>query len=536
MSRARVVAVVAGVGLVGCPSDDTTHDAETEAELTGGALTTGHEESTGDDPIVDDESSTGASDPVVPIEYARGIRLTRMTANQGVQVELVHDGVEVSPDERDTRLIAGRRTLLRGFWTLHADFEPRELVGQLTIEYPDGSTLEQSFVTRVEGESTDGGASFQWLLEPDEVVSGMRWRARVLEPDPALTTLEVSDPPPVLPLPDQGTIDVYERPLELQVVLVPVRHQFEGCESTPEITEKDVEDLRNELEQMNPVQRAIFTVREPMLYTESIAAGPAFTPVLVELSKTRTDDGVADNVYYYGLLDSCDGFPPGLLGQAFGIPDGPTPENASQRVSTGRWNGSGAAAARTFVHEIGHSQGRRHVRCSGGEAGVDVNYPHPNGRINVWGFGIYDFRLRTPTGGRDYMSYCADRWISDYGWELVIPVIETLTSWDYELQEPKPRQTMLYGVLHEDGTQDWWTAPGGLPQSTTAEHAIVFEVGALPVSTPAFVQTIPHGSARLVVAPLPTALGAITRAELHLANGPMHTIALASVDGSRKAN
>ena len=102
----------------------------------------------------------------------------------------------------------------------------------------------------------------------------------------------------------------------------------------------------------------------------------------------------------------------------------PTRENAGQRISTGRWNGSGAGAAETFVHEVGHTQGRRHVRCSGGEAGVDTNYPHQNGRIGVWGFGIYDFELRTPTGGRDYMTYCSNEWVSDYGWEQTLDVIE----------------------------------------------------------------------------------------------------------------
>jgi hypothetical protein len=531
------VALVVGLGMGGCSSDDPsmaaegtgdTGDSQAQADSTG-FDSTGIEPSTSTD--TDVETSSGAA---MPIEYARGIRLTRLTANQGVQVELVSEGLEVPPEEQGTRLIAGRRTLLRGFWSLHADFEPRELVGQLTIDAPDGSVIEQEFVVMVDGDSADGGASFQWLLEPDDVVSGMQFRARILEPDPSMTTLQVSDPPPVAPLPGQGTLQVYDAPLELQIVLVPVLHQFEGCETMPEITEQDVEDLRHALEQTNPVQRAFFSVREPMPYTQSIADGPAFTPILVELAKTRTDDDVADNVYYYGLLQSCDGFPSGLGGQAIGIPDAPTRENASQRVSTGRWNGSGAAAARTFVHEIGHSQGRRHVRCSGGEAGIDVNYPHPNGRIGVWGFGIYDFVLRSPTGGRDYMSYCSDRFISDYGWELVIPVIETLTSWDYETGEPQPRATMLYGVLHEDGTQDWWTAPGGLPGSTTGEHTIVYELGGVPITMPSSIQPIPHGSAQLVIAPLPAAPSAITSAWLAPGGGhPSRTIDLHTVDDSR---
>jgi hypothetical protein len=525
----RFVAVSAVLAVIGCSDDDSAMAS------TGHTATT----STGDSTGALDESSSSEGDTsgdtedrvVPPLEYARGLRLTRLTANQGVQIELVRDGIEIPPEEYGTRMISGRRTLLRGFWNLQVGFEPRELVGQLTVDYPDGSVLEQEFVVMVDGESTDGGASFQWLLEPEDIVTGMRFRARVLEPDPALTMLEVSDPPPILPLNGRGTMSLYDEPLELQVVLVPVLHQFEGCESMPEITEQDVQDMRHALEQANPVQQAVFSVREPMPYTESIREGSGFTPILVELSKTRTDDRVADNVYYYGLLDSCDGFPPGLGGQAFGIPDGPTRENAPQRVSTGRWNGSGAAAAAVFVHEVGHSQGRRHVRCSGGEAGIDANYPHPNGRIGVWGFGIYDFRLHTPTGGRDYMSYCSSPWVSDYGWELVLPIIETLTSWDDERGSPAQRLTVLYGVLHEDGTQDWWTTPGGLPSTTTGEHTIVYEVGGAPTTVPASVRPIPHGSAKLVIAPLTP--NAIDSATLWSGGAPLLTIDLDSVDRRR---
>src|SRR5690606_655329 len=89
------------------------------------------------------------------------------------------------------------------------------------------------------------------------------------------------------------------------------------------------------------------------------------------------------------------------------------------RVSVGRYTGDGLAASETFVHEVGHTQGRYHVRCSGGEAGVDSDYPHIGGITGIWGFGIYDLRLRSPAGSRDYMTYCANEWVSDYGYNKV---------------------------------------------------------------------------------------------------------------------
>ena len=55
-----------------------------------------------------------------------------------------------------------------------------------------------------------------------------------------------------------------------------------------------------------------------------------------------------------------------------------------------------------------------HAPC--GEAGgPDPSYPYPDGSIGAWG---YDFRdggsLVHPRTGRDLMSYCNPRWISDY--------------------------------------------------------------------------------------------------------------------------
>ena len=444
-----------------------------------------------------------ADDPPV---FAHGMRLTRMTANQATQVELVNDGVEVDVADYNTRLISGRRTLLRAFWTLHADFTPREIIGRLVIDYPDGNQLVQDFPLMVNGDSNDGGASFQWLLEPEDVVDGALYRVRLLESDPTLATGEVSDPPPILPLAGRGTLGVYDVPLEIEVVLIPVLHEFEGEECMPDITDEDALAMGQDLEQNNPIQRAVMSVGEPMPYTDPIGtSGTSFSPVLSALAQRRAMDNPPPHVYYYGLVDPCDGYPPGLLGQAIGIPPiPPTPEMAQQRISTGRWNGSGAAAAETFTHEVGHTQGRYHVLCSGGEGGPDLAYPHPNGRIGVWGFGIHDFGLRSPTGGRDYMTYCSNEWVSDYAWELTMGVIEILTSWSRADMTETPGNGLLMGALYSDGTEEWWTAPGGLPEAmhTPGASVLVTREGG-ETTLPAFVQTRPDSDTVQVMAPRP---------------------------------
>lgn len=506
----RTGLVMATLALAACPSDDDVEIADSGDDHVGstGSATDSSDSATAGDDDDDVPADDDDDDAVDPLPFARDIRLTRLTANQGVQVSLVEDGVEIPGDEYNTHVISGRRTLIRGLWSLHANFEPRELIGRLVVDYPDGSQRVQEFPQMVTGESGDGGASFQWLLEPDEVVPGMRFRARVLESDPDYDGGVVSDPPPIAPLAGRGTLEVYDVPLQMRILLVPVQHELEvegeACTMTPAPTEEDVEVMRQQLEQSNPIQRAFLEVGEPMVYTDPIGtAGEGFVGVLSALAVYREQVEPDDNVYIYGLLDPCDGFPPGLLGQAIGIPGQATPELASQRISTGRWLGSGLPTSETFVHEVGHSQGRRHVFCSGGEAGIDVAYPHSGGRIGVWGFGIYDFQLRTPTGARDYMTYCSNEWVSDYAWEQTLDVIETLTSW--EVQAPAvEREPLLMGIVLPDGRAHWWTTHGALDATRLpSPHHMALTIDGVDVTVQATTQPLPDGDATTVVAPLP---------------------------------
>ncbi len=527
----RVALSLASLVLLACGDDVTSAAGDTGSGTSGsgssgvatsgqtsdatGATTEAADSSSGE--IADSSSTSGtpADDP----EFALDIRFERLTVNQATQVEVVVGGVEVAPDDYNTRVISGRRTLVRGFWTLHANFEPREIMGRLTIDYPDGTQLEQDFVQFVDGESSDGAgaSSFQWLLEPEQVVPGMRYRARLFEMPGSEAPGELSSPPPIVPLAGPGSLEIYDVPLQLRVVLVPVQHEFEDCVRTPEVTDDDVTAMRQLLEENNPVQQAVFEVREPMLYTESIANGAGFTPVLAALAEARAADDPDPSVYYYGLLDSCDGFPPGLGGQAIAIAGPPTMENSQERISTGRWNGSGANAASTFVHEVGHTQGRRHVRCSGGEAGIDADYPHAGGRIGVWGFGIYDFELHSPSGGRDYMTYCSNEWVSDYAWEQTLEVIEVLTGFDSAdatPTQPPTTSVVLAGLIHEDGSSNWWTQPGRVaPQDATAQAHFMTAAGEQAVA--ARVRPVPHGvRARYVEIPLSDAHRSASAIEL----------------------
>ncbi|MBZ5710826.1 M66 family metalloprotease [Nannocystis pusilla] len=506
MSRSHLASVVALALLPACADDPAsgTEALPSSTSSTGEAST-----STGTEaPTTTSTSSATTGDETPALEYARGIRLTRATVNQGVQVEIVRDGVEVPSAELGARLLAGRKAVMRADWLLHADFTPREIVGRLTLWTADGETRVDEFKVMVSGPSNDGDlfTTFSWELPAALVGPGLQYRIEALEPDPMLAAGEVSDPPPLLPLAGRGTLAVEDASMEIKVELVPIRHVFGGMTCTPTITDADVEAMKVWLEQHNPIERAVLTVREPWEYTASIGSEPnGFVPILVALQEQRAADKPADNLYYYGLIDSCDGYPAGLLGQAAGIPDQPTPGYAYQRLAVGRWQSSGVGARDTFVHEIGHTQGLYHIRCSGGEAGADLDYPYPNGRIGRWGYGIHDTVMRSPTSFRDYMSYCAQSWVSDFGWEKTFDNIRELTSWDAGGAPHDPAaRPIVVGTLMQDGKARWYTTVGAVPLRGRADGTFVeFAVDGETVREPAAALPIPDSDATMVVAALP---------------------------------
>jgi hypothetical protein len=484
------LALVLPSALAGC-TDDTTAEPEDEPEV------------------------------VYRYAYATGIRMTRLLVNQAVEVELVEGNELRDPSEYPVPLLEGRPSLVQAHFVIHADFEPRELLAQLSVTYPepitigsgdDAETLD-SYVDEsrvfVERSSVIGSLtrSFAWYLPAAYVVDGMRLRVDVYEPEPYEDPEQVptADPDavgaeridaPALPWASPAATFVADTtPMELEVVLVPIEHHFEDCVSDAAVPPEEVDPMRWELEQNNPVQRAKFSVREPMVYTDPIGGSEmAFSPILSKLAQLRADDGVEPWVYYYGLITTCDGYPGGLLGQAHGIPQAIDPGLGHMRVSVGRYNGSGAAAAETFVHEVGHSQGRRHVRCAGNEAGVEPDYPHIGGIIGAWGFGIHDVRMRSPTGARDYMTYCSNEWVSDYGYNKVWEVIRTLTQWSIEgIPETSEGfrsasfDEILIGALYVDGSIEWWTTPGSIHGDMSAEASIEWELGGEHLRLPVWV-------------------------------------------------
>jgi hypothetical protein len=251
IARLSFVLTCAGPLAAACGSDDPTGDtdASTSDESTQGPATTTGEDATGS--ITSEsvgesegESETGVEPPPT-YEYARGLRVESVAINQGVQVELVRAGIEVDPASYSNRLVTGRQALVRARWSLHADFVPREIIGRLTLTREDGTRYVDDFKVMINGPSNDAELTntFSWLLPAEELTPGVQYRVEAFEPDESLAEGEVSDPPPVAPLAGKGALALVDTPLEMRVVIVPVLHQLDGCESAPDITDAEITEM-----------------------------------------------------------------------------------------------------------------------------------------------------------------------------------------------------------------------------------------------------------------------------------------------------
>ena len=468
------------------------------------------------------ESDATTGEPFEPIP-ARDVTIVRVEANPGVAVPIGLDGGAVPGAQRNAYIPANRDMLIRVFLDVADDWTPREIEARLTLVYSDGSEVEKRDVFMIEADTFAGGLSTgpYFGLVAEEVKPGLRYRLSLWEAGPGQEGTPEPDPAPRLPLdPDDevivGVEDSYQK---LRVVLVPVNYSNGGCTANvdPEYWKQRMEDA---LIQQNPADEGESIIHEPHTVTYSMTSFSGLNNLVNETAQIRAADNPDPWIYYYALFDSCGGCigsgggGPGGGGCTVGLAAGITGDakgNANLRVSAGQLLSTERATLDTFVHEVGHTQGRRHIYCpNGGAAGTDGSYPYDNGIINVWGFGIRDFKLRHPTSTVDYMSYCGPTWCSDWQWNATYQRINKLSSWELEDAPVEPGDGIVIGVLEPDGNSEWWTAPGSFDDFVdprSANHSVRFTLpGGQVIEQSAVVSERPHYPAINIIAPLPAGL------------------------------
>jgi hypothetical protein len=471
--------------------------------------------SSGGGTVADTEASTGPTtgepvpEPFVPYPVRGGLEIDWVEANQGVGVAGGRDGAGVGGEDRTSYLLQNRITLIRAFWKdLPTDWVPRKIEGRLTITYADGTELVQSSKPLVEGVSFIGdlSRSFYWGLMAEQVVPGIKYHVELFETEAGHEELPEGANPPRVPYTGSTPLGIEKSDQVMKVTMVPFNYDSgSGCKTIPDTSETTMQLFYDKMYMMNPLDKLEITLHPNIEWTTPLTD---FDQLNTYLSKLRGDEGAEPERYYFGLVDVCSGGLGDAGGKAFGIPQGGKMSDAWLRVSSGLSLAKNVEfSTDTFVHEVGHTQGRYHVLCSGGEGGPDPSYPWPKGEIHDWGFGVIDFKLRHPTVNKDYMTYCQPVWASSWGWNKVYPVIKSLSSWD-DAGAPAPDGleigALLVASLYPDGHTTWFTTRGGVaPEQLSAIHGVEFEIAGKPVHQPSAYLPQPDGDVVLLATPLP---------------------------------
>ncbi len=496
--------------------DEKIADSDSNDPTTGGS----DAESASEPGTTGEPTTTGEPAPFVPIPARGGLEIDWVEANQGVGVAVGRDGAGVGGADRTSYLLQNRLTLIRAFWKpLPADWVPRKIEGRLTVKYPDGTELVQNSRPNVDGESFIGSLdrSFYWGLMKEQVVPGMKYNVELYEVGPGAEDYAEGANPPRLPYKGDTLLGIEKSDQVMKVTLVPFNYDSgTGCKTTPDTSPETMQIFQDQMYMMNPLDKLEFTLHEPVDWTTELSD---FNELNQFMSTMRADEGAEPERYYYGLVDVCSGGLGGAGGKAFGIPQGGKVGDAWQRVSSGL-SIDVAFSSETFVHEVGHSQGRYHVACSG-EGGPDPSYPWNKGEIHDWGFGVINFKLYHPTVHKDYMTYCHPVWASSWGWNKVYPIIKTLSTWD-DAGAPKPDDgtvgSILVGSVYPDGRESWISVPGNVnAEDISAAHSVEFVIDGQVVHQPAAYLTQPEGDVVNIVTAVPERWSAASQMT-HIAN------------------
>jgi hypothetical protein len=506
MRRVALLSSIA-LGLFACADDEVSMASAGEDGTTSAA-----EDGTGGGPSGPDASAGGTAaddtadggsdagdetgDPVdLPPPPATGIQIVEVTVDQGIRVPIARIGELVGPQKRNLPVLQQRPGVFRAFYEVDPGFATRTLYGVMTVHQTDGTTTTYDSFVQASEEACDQTwiyecrygsptGSLVWRVPAEAMRPGMEYSIELLETAPGHED-DVSDKSPIFPVTGGSMIvGVEDTYMKMRVVVVPFDHALgPDCADPPDLlaefgtdyegNPRTIADYFGErLYAHNPVDEVEIIVHDTVSFTGSMQG----SQLLFELAQMRAAEGAPPEYYYYGVARPCDGGPDFSGVAQLG---GPFQEEASSRVGWGVFHASVSSTANTFVHEIGHEQGRQHIACSGEEGGPDASYPdHPQGDTESWGIDIManPVSIQPPTS-HDYMTYCGSTWVSEWAYDKVLPWIEELSSWERSASPPPP-QMLLHGRVAEDGTSQWFVAPGWFRDSeVTADHVVRLYAG-----------------------------------------------------------
>ncbi len=434
--RALRLALLCGLS-VGCvppmiepsTSDATAQTTESTTALTTAGTTDATTATTTTEPGTDSTDDATTEGEALP-PYADGISITKVEANQAVAVDVAVNGSGVPKGERAARLVRDRNLALRVYWELDDTWEPRELEARLELQLPDEATLVQTTSKFIDGPSTvtSLGGSLNFSIKRQHVVPGASFVISLHELEPSAAP--PPDPPPRMPHDGVAPLGVEPDAMALRYVLVPIDHEYEGCQNPAELTEEFVASMHDHLFERFPLRELDIVVGEPLLWS----AYPDVSALLNATIARRASDAAAPEVIYFGLIRPCDyplTFPDAQVAGILSHP--PVAAEGELRTAILELDPEGELRSiNSLSWATGRLLGRRDVATGSCDASLpDLDYPHPDGRVGAWGLSVLTgalYSMLTP----DHMLYCSENtltWSGPYGWELEYTSIMTLSSW-----------------------------------------------------------------------------------------------------------
>lgn len=223
----------------------------------------------------------------------------------------------------------------------------------------------------------------------------------------------------------------------LEVVIVPIEYRpYPGNEVTRPNTEFDnyLTHLPTKVLPFPEVAyiNASWFIYEPSDSSQNLDSSTGWVKLINDFKAKIDMEGRSGFEKYYGVVNSYD---------AHGCSNGCITGIAYVGGYTGvGWSGTGAGteiASGTLTHELGHLLGRGHTKCAGNESNPDEGYPYVGGIIGQYGLDVESGVLYPPTSNYDYMSYCNDRWTSDYTYWNIFQYVQQNWHELLFLDEPK---------------------------------------------------------------------------------------------------
>ncbi len=439
------------VGSIGGPPSNTASPAEPGSP---GSDAGGSGSDAG--PLFGDDTGPLSGDDAAPPKPAEpelvpvtDLAIDEIAVFQGVKVPIAKNGARVDAS-KTVHVVAGREGVLRVYVSPKAGFDPREVVGRLTLRSEGEPDTVIEVKKTVEAASTEGDleSTINFAIEPGALAAGVSYKVEILERSDGGAPAGAGG----AVYPASGAldpIDTWDTGDALKVVLVPVKSNGYVPDTSPE----QIERYRSMLHAMYPAKKVEIKVRETYVYTGSLGAGGSGIYNLLDaITALRKKDGAPNDVYYYGAFTPTSSYSTYCKGGCTtGLCHLTGEDSAYLRACVGV-GFTGNSSAGTLAHELGHAHGRRHVAC-GGAKGSDTSYPYTSGGIGSWGYDVRTKSLVWPSKSKDFMSYCGPEWVSDYTFDKLIHRMSAVAK--QSLVIPGPATTYRFVHVQPDGELSW---------------------------------------------------------------------------------